>query len=99
MGTIVIEQYANVGSDADRGAPLFDLNSCLATTVDATTSTTAESVALNASTRAISVYAVEDHRVTVLSSDGSEKYAFIPAGQIKDFGVNPGSTLYYKANA
>lgn len=99
MGTIVIEQYGSLGSGANRDAPIVDLNTNLGTTVDATTSTTAESVVLNAGTRAITVYGVEDHRVTVLSADGSANYGFVAAGSYRDFGVPQGATLYYKLNA
>lgn len=99
MGTIVIEQYGSLGSNANRDAPVVDLFTNLGTTVDATTSTTAESVVLNVDTRAITVFGVEDHRVTVLSSDGSVKYGFVAAGTYRDFGVPQGATLYYKLNA
>lgn len=99
MGTIVIEEYAGTGSRANRDAPVVDLNTCLATTVDATTSTTAESITLNSGTRVITVYGVEAHRVSVLSADGSAKYGFVAAGTYRDFGVAPGDTLYYKLNA
>lgn len=99
MGTIVIEEYGSLGSGANRDAPVPDLSTNLSTTVDATTSTSAESITLNDGARAITVYAFEDHRVTLLSSDGSVKYGFVAAGTYRDFGVTPGSTLYYKANA
>ena len=99
MGTIVIEQYGSIGSAANRDAPIADLKSLLVTNVDATTSTTAESVTLDIGTRAVTIYAVEDHRVSVASSDASTRYAFVAAGTYRDFGVEPGSILYYKANA
>ena len=99
MGTIVIEEYAAVGGKGSRDAPVVNLNTCLATTSDATTSTTAESITLNSGTRFVSVYAVELHRVSVLSSDGSAQYGLVPAGTIRDFAVPEGSTLYYKADA
>lgn len=99
MGTIRIEQYGALGSAANRDAPVVELGSCLVTTVDATTSTTAENITLNDRTRAITVHAVEDHRVSVVSSDGSARYAFVAAGTYRDFGVTPGAVLYYKADA
>ncbi len=99
MGTIVIEEYGSVGSSANRDAPVVDLATNLNTTVDATTSTSAESITLNLGTRAITVYGVENHRVTLLSSDGSIKYGFVAAGTYRDFGVTPGAILYYKLNA
>lgn len=99
MGTIVIEQYSSLGSGANRDAPIVDLSTNLNTTVDATTSTAAESVTLDINTRAITVYGVENHRVTLLSSDGSARYGFVAAGTYRDFGVTPGSVLYYKLNA
>lgn len=99
MGTIVIEQYGSLGSAANRDAPIADLKSLLDTNVDATTSTTAENITLNIGTRVVTIYAVEDHRVSVASSDASTRYAFVAAGTYRDFGAEPGSILYYKANA
>lgn len=101
MGTIRIEEYTTVGgAGAVDGAPVANLSAYLATTVDATTSTTAESVTLNPDTRFVTVSAVEDHRVTVKSTDGSAQYGFIPAGQTRDYAINKNDrTLYYKADA
>jgi hypothetical protein len=99
MGTIVIEEYVNVGSDANTDAPVFDLNSLRNTTVDATTSTTAESVTLNSKTRIVSIYAVEAHRVAIGADTTATEYAFIPAGLTREFGVPEGETLYYRADA
>lgn len=98
MGTIVIEEYGSVGSGANRDAPIANLQTMLATTVDATTSTSAESITLNLGTRVITVFAVEDHRVSVLSSNGSIKYGFVASGFYRDFGVDEGSVLYYRSD-
>jgi hypothetical protein len=100
MGTIKIEQYGSVGSAANRDAPVVDLNTCLATTEDTSTSTTVESVVLGLGTRVVTVVALEGaHRISVLSSDCSNKYATVADGATKDVGVNPGQTLYYRADA
>lgn len=98
MGTIVIEQYSAVGSWANRDTPIYDLSTLQATTADATTSTSAETVTLGLSTKVISVYAVENHRVQIGANAGTT-YAFIPAGQTKDFGVVPGTVLNYRLDA
>ena len=99
MGTIIIEQYGSVGSDANRDAPIADLKTLYVTTVDATTSSSAESVVLGASTRFVTVYGVEAHRLCVGSDTTSTIYAYIPAGQLRDFGVKGGETLYYELDA
>ena len=99
MGTIYIEEYGSIGSDANRDAPLSDLNTQLALTKDATTSSTAESIVLNGGTRQVTIYAVEDHRVCVTSDTTDTKYAIVAAGSYRDFGVTPGSTLYYELDA
>lgn len=98
MGTIVIEQYNALGSGANRDAPIYDLDSLLATTADSTTSTTAETITLGINTRAVSIYAVENHRVQIGANAGTT-YAFIPAGFTKDFGVTPGTVLQYRLDA
>ncbi len=101
MGTIRIEEYANIGGQgAVDGSPFSNLSACLKTTVDATTSTTAESITLNKDTKYVAVSAVEIHRVSVKSSDGSDKYGVILANGKEIFAVNAGDrTLYYKADA
>lgn len=99
MGTIRIEEYGSVGSNANRDAPVPDLNTVLATTVDATTSTTAESITLNRDTRVVSVYAVEDHRIVCNSDTTGTVYAFIAAGERRDFGVQPGDAFFYRTDA
>jgi hypothetical protein len=98
MGTIVIEQYNALGSAANRDAPIYDLQSLLVTTADATTSTTAETITLGINTRAVSIYALENHRVQI-GADAGTTYAFIPAGSVKDFGVTPGTVLQYRLDA
>lgn len=99
MGTIVIEEYNAVGSDANRDAPVVDLSTLKATTVDATTSTTAESVTAGSNTRLISVYAVETHRLATGTDTTTTTYAVIPAGQVRDFAIDPETILYYRADA
>lgn len=99
MGTIYIEEYGSVGSDANRNAPVSDLKTLLALTKDATTSTTAESVTLGINTRQITVQAVEAHRVCLETDTTATLYAFIPAGERRDFGVPKGAVLYYELDA
>jgi hypothetical protein len=99
MGTIRIEQYNSVGSAANRDAPVPDLHSVLATTVDATTSTSAETITLNPNTRVVSVYATEAHRVVCNSDTTGTVYAFVAAGERRDFGVQQGDALWYRADA
>lgn len=99
MGTIYIEEYSEIGSAANADAPVQYLNSLLALTKDATTSSTAESVTLNQHAKSVSIYAVEAHRVCMTSDTSADKYTIIPAGQIRDFGVKPGDTLYYELDA
>lgn len=99
MGTIYIEEYGSVGSDANRNAPISDLKTLLALTKDATTSATAESITLGLNTRQITIYAVEAHRVCLGSDTTSSVYAFIPEGQTRDFGVPKGAVLYYELDA
>jgi hypothetical protein len=99
MGRIIIEEYSGIGSNANRDAPIHDLSTQKATTDDATTSTSPESVVLGIYTKSVSIHAVEDHRVSIVDSTGATTYAFIPAGSTRDYGVEPGSTLYYRLDA
>lgn len=101
MGTIVIEEYTTAGGPgAVNGAPVVNLSTLLKTTVDSTTSTSAENVTLNQDTRFISVHAAEDHRVSVLNSDATDQYCLVAADGLRDFAVNKNNrTLYYRADA
>jgi len=99
MGTIIIEEYSGTGSPADASAPIANLSTLEATTVDATTSTSAEGVTINRYTRLISVTAVEAHRVSVNTNTTGTKYALINAGERRNFGINVGDVVYYRADA
>ena len=99
MGTIYIEEYGSIGCEANRDAPISDLNTLLGLTKDATTSSTAESITLTEGTRQVTLYAAEDHRVCITSDTSATKYAFLPGAVFRSFGVEPGDTLYYELDA
>lgn len=100
MGTIVIEEYANAGGPGSvDGAPVNNLDGVIVTTVDATTSTSAENITLDMNTRFVSIYAVEDHRVSIKADTTGSAYGFIPATTIRDFAVKGGEALYFRTNA
>jgi len=101
MGTIRIEEYHTVGGPgAVDGSPVANLSTSLVTTVDATTSTSAESITLHPDTRYIIVTAPEAHRVSLKDSAVTDQYGFITAGSGKDYAVNKADrTLYYRLDA
>jgi hypothetical protein len=100
MGTIVIEELTTLGGQgAIDGAPVPNLKSYLATTADASTSTSAENITLNANTRFIRVHGVENHRVAINDSTAAAAYGFVPAGTTQDYAVKGGETLYYRLDA
>ena len=99
MGTITIEQYSRAGSGANTDQPIANLTTLKATTKDATTSTTAESIALDSKTKVIRVLGVEAHRVVLGTDTTADTYATVPAGQFQDYGVNGGEVLYYELDA
>lgn len=97
MGTLTIIEYSAVGTDANRDAPVLDLNTATKTTVDATTSGTAESLVLGINTRLIEVIGAEDHRISVKSSDCTDQYTIVGTSG-KELGVLPEQTLYYRTD-
>lgn len=99
MGTIKVIEYASLGTEAKRDTDVADLSTLITTTVDATTSTTAESITLNSGTRLVRIEAAEDHRVSLGDSAVTSAYDTVAAGSKEDFGVTPGGTLYYRLNA
>lgn len=98
MGTIRIEEYAASGSQANRDLDMTDLKTLVTTTVDATTTTTAENITLDDNAKIVSIYAAEAHRVAVENTTGTT-YAYIPATTWREFGVEPGGSLYYRLDA
>ena len=101
MGTIRITEYTTVGGQGAVGdAPAVNLSTSLVTTVDATTSTTAESLTLNPDTRFITVHGVEDHRISLKNATVTDQYEFIGAAVKEGFPVNKEDrTLYYRLDA
>jgi len=98
MGRIVIEEYGDTGSSANDSVPIAKLNTLVKTTDDATTSTSSESVVLSDYTKVVKVFAAQDHRIAVEDNLGTV-YSFIAAGVREDYGVTPGSTIYYRSDA
>lgn len=102
MGTIVITEFTTVGgAGAVDSAPVMHANTVLETTRDATTSTTAENITLNKNTRFVSIYAVEDHRVSTGTdkTGDSADFIFCPATQKTDLAIEPSTVLYYRSDA
>jgi hypothetical protein len=101
MGTIVIEEYGRSGTSADNEVQVVRLSKLLATTKDATTSSTAESITLNRGTTLLRVYPAEDHRLCLGTDTTSTLYATAIAGQAMDIGVEQGvaNVLYYELDA
>lgn len=101
MGTITITEYTSIGgAGAVDGAPVANLSGSITTTTDATTSTTAESITLNADTRFVRIVGVEKHRVSVKDSTAASNYDTVEAGIKEDFAINQSDrTLYYRLDA
>ncbi len=100
MGTITIEEWASVGEpDNSNGVPIY--KDLIKVTVDATTSTSDETITLDKGTRYVSVTAVEIHRVSVYGATTVSKYAQVNAGERRDIAVPValGGTLSYRLDA
>lgn len=95
MATITVIEYGSTGSNANRDTTIADLHTALKTTVDATTSTTPESIVLNKGTNFVAVIASADHRISTESSNCSDKYDVIGTARTL-LGVEKGATLYYR---
>jgi hypothetical protein len=97
MGTITIEEYSHSGGAGDKEAPVAYLAG-VTRTQDATTSTTAESITLQDSTKIIRVVGAEDHRLSLVEDTTGTNYATVGT-TAREFGVKPGATLYYRLDA
>jgi len=99
MGTITIEEYGTAGAGKDHSTQIPNLKTLLKTTVDSSTSTSAESITLQDGTGIVTITAVEDHRLSYGSDLTTSAYALCGAGVSRDFGVEGGATIYYRADA
>jgi len=103
MGTIVIYEFGNTGTNNSRSVSIADLSAQKARTQDATTSTTVESITLNQDTRTCIIKAEEDHRVSLVDSDCTTTYMDVvgdaTGATTLDVGVKGGATLYYRLDA
>jgi hypothetical protein len=102
MGTIRIEEYASIGGQgAVDGSPVANLSGLIRTTVDATTSGTAETLTLHQDTRFIVVTAAEIHRISVKDATAATQYAVIPVDPAQmAFAINKSDrTLAYRTDA
>jgi len=97
MGTITIEEYSHAGAAGDKEAQVPYLAG-MKRTQDATTSTTAESITLQDSTKIIRVVGAEDHRISLAEDTTGTNYATVGTNNI-DYGVKGGETLYYRLDA
>lgn len=94
MGTITIEEYAYIGGEGEKTAPVPKLNA-MTRTQDATTSATPESLRLQESTSVIRVVCDADHRISITDTTSATNYATVGTTFV-DFGVNGGDTIYYR---
>ena len=86
MGTITIEEWASVGEpDNSSDVPIY--KDLIKVTLDATTSTSDETITLDGRTRYVSVTAVEIHRVNPTGVTTGTKYAQVNAGERRDLAV------------
>ena len=100
MGTITIEEWASVGEpDNSNGVPIY--KDLIKVTVDATTSTSDETITLDGRTRYVSVTAVEIHRVNPTGATTGTKYAQVNAAERRDLAVPVAlkGTLSYRQDA
>lgn len=101
MGTIVVEEYRKSGTANDSYVPVPNLGEIDGRTKDATTSTTAESVALGAEVVLLRVYTDVAHRIGLSAAQvgDSGSYFTTPEAVWFDVAVPKGSTLYYRTDA
>lgn len=96
MGTIRVEEWEDVGTNEDKNVPVYRKQTAI--TVDATTSTSDETITLTGGPAFVSIHsAVGDHRFSLGSTTGS-KYVFIAAGERRDIAVT-GTTVAYRLDA
>jgi hypothetical protein len=101
MGTITIVELNSVGGQgAVDGSPVINLSAVIKTTVDSTTSTTAESITLDPDTRYVIITADSLHRLSVKTSDVTSRYITVSDAGAVDLAVNKSDrTLYYRTDA
>lgn len=102
MGTITFYQLSRSGTPAQNDQSVAKFDKSLIRTQDASTSTSAESITLAKTTTLLGVNAVELHRIS-LESDMTNyipvKASSTAQDEIEWYGVEPGSVVYYRADA
>lgn len=98
MGTLVIEEWAGVGTQDDTGAQVY--SGQIAATEDATTTTADETVTTSGATRYVFVFSVSgDHRVSINSSTVTSSFAYIAEGTGRALAIRGGDVVAYEATA
>ena len=99
MGTIIIEEWIDVGQPDGGNRPIF--KNQVKVTVDATTSTSDETLVLDKKTRYVSVTSPEAHRISMTAATTGSKYAHINANERRDLATvtTIGSTISYRTDA
>lgn len=99
MGTIVIEQWEQIGNADSTGEPIY--RGLVAVTNDTTTSTSDETIVMDGRARFITVFGVEAHRVAINSATTGSLFAFIGAGERRDIALPKALavTIAYRSDA
>lgn len=99
MGTLIIEEWVDIGQSDGGNRPIY--KNQVKVTVDATTTTSDETAAMDGRSRFISVFGVQAHRVAVTASTTGTKYAHVGAGERRDLALPSaiGVTISYRADA
>ena len=101
MGSVVITEHAASGTVDDPNTPIA--GNVVATTVNATSTTTGTAVTANGATRMLRVHSVSGaHRVRVNTStitDADTIYEYIPDGKTIDIPIAGGKSYVYRSDA
>lgn len=97
MTTIVLEEYYRAGSNPQTGQPIPKLGALLKRTETSTT-TSNSTLVLQNDTTILCVQAVGAHRLSA-KGDTTTNYATAQDGIQRDFAVDGGATITYRADA
>jgi len=98
MGSITIEQYPYIGGKGQPDAQVLTLKG-MKRTLDATTSTTAESITLESWAAVIRVVCDVDHRISIDNNVADNGDYATVGTEARDYGVTGGDDFYYRSNA
>lgn len=101
MGTYIIEEYQDIGTDDNGDAPVIHFGNLIKRTANSSSSTSATKITLQASTNLVRIYTEQAHRIAVSSvkTNNGGTYTTTEAQKWIEGDASGGSDLWIRTDA